>query len=1335
MPVTIDLEYLIEFLNELRGVGFDVSTQQYIAAQDLLIALAANGHLPEDPRSLRTLLAPVVCSTPREQESFYRYFDRWIKRNPQAAKPAETAGEHEAVIEHAVRRSWTRIFREPASVAGSLILVAGLVAGIAVLVSAQTLTLTGSVVDAESSNPLSRATISYSETAVFSDREGKFSITYRRKQLPIPVRIQSDGYEAGDAVIDANTRESLVVRLAPLPLPTPTPSVEPPSPNPTPVVVELIELPPAPAGSGNLGTWKRYGWVLVPLLLFGGWWIWKTRLSRALLHRLQRVTEPRLDQLVVKGGAGQLFQGPSFRRTIQELRRHRQRGASELDAQRTVSRTVQRGGLFTPAFGSRQALPEYLVLIDRASFADQQARLEDEIVRRLVQDNVFVDSYHFQGDPRHCRKQGPNSPYFSLQEIAALHPEHHLIIFSDGSTFINPLTGEPERWVEMFSSWTTRALMTPESPAQWGHRERALAELDFIILPATKEGLAALTELLGGGARASVELDRRTRPYPSMLRDRTMRWLENHEPANLQRLCDQLKVFLGAKGYQWLSACAVYPVLYWDLTLYLGFKLFRDRNEIEDRLLSLVRLPWFRYGYIPDWLRLRLISDLSPKDEASVRKALEDLLMTVMEQPADGIRLDIASEEKESIGFIERLKKRFKSWKFRRWFWQFAKDEPPESPLRDYVFLGFMSGRKPQKLTVSLPDTIRKLVFPQGQSALGLRPASLLALAIATSLTVVVIAKTQESAPPAATLYVQMSADQQRQFVRQSVQDIVSKMGSGTTTIGENGISRIKEYVDGYAQRVGNNSTQAGSEDLLKVFGRAIPYAPIINEAFQDHSVPPTLGLYMSVVGTPYLNFESENPTGSVFSGAGQAAEISAEDTAKCVKVYASDSERIPLTILCHYIGTSLWLASDLNAQYLLDEPDRFIASLPESLKDLYTERLQRLPQFFAAAIVGENPKTFRMEMDPLSSYVPIDVAPISTLPVDPKRFQELIAQFSGDNRVTASDELVQLYPQNKAAVVEALINAILIDTPMRYRVNLYIARTLGKIEPNWEGRLDQLAAMQALRASRDYGDPTFKSWVDRAISGFVEIQTPVLPSPSPSPSPSPTQLNIRTSTVVRPNYADTPARTFLVETNSPVPLEYSFSFGDGSRQTPWQSNPQIVHTYPSEGRFQATVYSRARDSQGNILGQGSEAVLVVVSSPQGTIPNLIGKPEDEVRRLLGPKTQFDLGDIRYTETGSYPSDTVISQQPAPGTPAANGTKINIVVAVALTDVPVPDLRGRRLAEAQKIVNDAGLRLRVDPISPLLPRDPKSAAAEEFIKEQSPPPGAKVRKGAFVTVR
>ena len=1121
MPVTIDLEYLIDFLNELRAAGFDVSTQRYIAAQDLLIALAANGNLPEDPRSLRTLLAPIVCSSPREQENFYRYFDRWIKRNPQVAKPAQTDAELNAATENSIKPQWTDLFPKPALVAGSVVLLVVLISGIMYVVSTRTLTLTGSVVDADNNNPLSGATISYSQKTVSSDGDGKFTLTYRKNQLPISINIENNGYETRKEDINANTQSPLEVRLLPLPTPDPSPTPTTPGPSaatssvPTPVPIEVLSLPSTTVPATR-DTWTSYGVMMLPLLLFGGWWIWTTTLNRALLQKLQRDTEPRLEQLVVKGGAGQLFQGPSFRRTIQELRRHRQRGASELDAQRTVSRTIQRGGLFTPAYGSRQTLPEYLVLIDRASFADQQARLDDEIVRRLVQDHVFVDSYHFQGDPRHCRQQGANSPYLSLQEIAALHPDHHLIIFSDGASFINPLTGEPERWLEMFSPWTSRALLTPESPAQWGDRERALAELDFIVLPATKEGLAALTELLGGGARVSLEADRRTRPYPSMLRDRAMRWLENHEPqpANLQRLCDQLKVFLGTKGYQWLSACAVYPMLYWDLTLYLGFKLFRDRGQIEDRLLSLVRLPWFRYGSIPDWLRLRLISDLSPQDEAAVRKALEELLLSVMQQPADGIRLDIAAEEKESIGLRERLKRRFTSWKFRRWLGQFVKDEAPESPLRDYVFLSFMSGRRPRKLTVSLPDSIRKFVFPEGQRALGLRPASLLAVAIAMSLTVFAVNKfTGKAGPPPEQkpiFYSQMSEEDQKQFVKDRAQEISARLGSGTTTISQESLKSIKQFVDGYDQRIDSNI----APDVPEIFGRVIPYAGTISAAFQENNMPPVLGLYLALVETEYGNPEqvsfgqTKNVSADLTSVA-TAAREAAQYEAGCAKgLLGSNAGRMPYVILCHFAASSRVgfdaTGDDPTAWERFDRleisENSVLITDPSTSSDLRNS-VQNVFRFYAAAIVGENPQRFRMKMEPLSSYGSTTATPNTS-----EQILNLIAEFKGDNRRQASDRLVAMYPQNKTAVVEGLINAILDSGPDTYRVNLYIARTLGKISPNWEGTYDQFQKLSALSETPNYEDKTFRDWVVQALSRYVSNAAIDQPSPklSPSPSPSP---------------------------------------------------------------------------------------------------------------------------------------------------------------------------------------------------------------------------------------
>jgi len=69
-------EELLDFLDELRQRGFNIGAEQFVAAQDLLLALAGHGKLPVDPRRLRTYLAPIVCASPQEQEAFYREFDQ-----------------------------------------------------------------------------------------------------------------------------------------------------------------------------------------------------------------------------------------------------------------------------------------------------------------------------------------------------------------------------------------------------------------------------------------------------------------------------------------------------------------------------------------------------------------------------------------------------------------------------------------------------------------------------------------------------------------------------------------------------------------------------------------------------------------------------------------------------------------------------------------------------------------------------------------------------------------------------------------------------------------------------------------------------------------------------------------------------------------------------------------------------------------------------------------------------------------------------------------------------------------------------------------------------------
>ena len=105
------------------------------------------------------------------------------------------------------------------------------------------------------------------------------------------------------------------------------------------------------------------------------------------------------------------------------------------------------------------------------------------------------------------------------------------------------------------------------------------------------------------------------------------------------------------------------------------------------------------------------------------------------------------------------------------------------------------------------------------------------------------------------------------------------------------------------------------------------------------------------------------------------------------------------------------------------------------------------------------------------------------------RQITELIQRFDGSDRTEASDLLIQLYkaPENRSEIIKSLIDAIVPLGSRRYRVNLYIARTLGSVE-KWEGTPDQLNKIAKLKSTNDYGDPIFKYWVDQAIRNYREV-------------------------------------------------------------------------------------------------------------------------------------------------------------------------------------------------------------------------------------------------------
>ena len=71
---------LHNFIAELRLAGYNVGTTQFIAAQNLILVLIAQGKLPAEMAHLKTLLGAVLCHSPKEQDEFARHFDNWMNQ-------------------------------------------------------------------------------------------------------------------------------------------------------------------------------------------------------------------------------------------------------------------------------------------------------------------------------------------------------------------------------------------------------------------------------------------------------------------------------------------------------------------------------------------------------------------------------------------------------------------------------------------------------------------------------------------------------------------------------------------------------------------------------------------------------------------------------------------------------------------------------------------------------------------------------------------------------------------------------------------------------------------------------------------------------------------------------------------------------------------------------------------------------------------------------------------------------------------------------------------------------------------------------------------------------
>ncbi|HVF87358.1 MAG TPA: FHA domain-containing protein [Pyrinomonadaceae bacterium] len=255
-------------------------------------------------------------------------------------------------------------------------------------------------------------------------------------------------------------------------------------------------------------------------------------------------------------------------------------------------------------------------------------------------------------------------------------------------------------------------------------------------------------------------------------------------------------------------------------------------------------------------------------------------------------------------------------------------------------------------------------------------------------------------------LYLKMSEEEKKEYIKGRAQRIAIMMGKRPYAFTPEALHAIGYWLDAFAKRVGNNRMGLWGGDTKFILDRATRHAPVIIRAFNERGVPPVIGLYIPFIETEYTNITSDNFAGAagLFQFLGSTAEYYGVPSAQRTDVekmapaaakyfrdnimsFGDDSMSVALAIAGYNRNPESVkrdLRNVLNAAGNQEKERSFWTLIVNKGKlDEYFQRenVNYVPRFFAAAILGENPRDFGIEMRKLSTYRQVETPVADTPP------------------------------------------------------------------------------------------------------------------------------------------------------------------------------------------------------------------------------------------------------------------------------------------------------------------------------------------------------------------
>jgi hypothetical protein len=264
----------------------------------------------------------------------------------------------------------------------------------------------------------------------------------------------------------------------------------------------------------------------------------------------------------------------------------------------------------------------------------------------------------------------------------------------------------------------------------------------------------------------------------------------------------------------------------------------------------------------------------------------------------------------------------------------------------------------------------------------------LLALIISSANGVV---QTRAQTTPSGKIYQQMTAAERSAFVAEQARRIGREMSGSEYEFTPDFVADIQQAVNQYARRIGNNGgDKLWKGDARLIFERGQAQAPTLIAAFKSRNLSPLMGLYIPWIESEYVNIQTPNSVGAIgmfqflpktgerfglspqdLLDVGKSADAAARYLTDNLEQFKDDPMKETLALLAYNRGEQKtardlkFLANDQNKQCSICALTADRSKLDETFR---YENVFYVPRFFAAAIIGENPQAFGLQMQPLSS-------------------------------------------------------------------------------------------------------------------------------------------------------------------------------------------------------------------------------------------------------------------------------------------------------------------------------------------------------------------------------